>query len=89
MGIFPPPPPQALQESQEILDQWVREEIKDAMEFLVQQEKKEKRVQLAHYLGYASFSFRRIISDIVVFHYSRTSPLTELMSLYLFWVCDN
>lgn len=48
---------QALQDSQEILDQRVREVIKDVMEFLVQLEKKEKQVLLAHHLGYSNLFF--------------------------------
>lgn len=39
---------QVLQDCQEILDQWVREVIKDLMEFLVQPEKKEKQACWEH-----------------------------------------
>lgn len=80
---------QALQDSQEILDQRVREVIKDVMEFLVQLEKKEKQVPLAHHFGYTSFLFHRIISVTVILHGSRNSSLTELMIFNVFWVCDN
>ena len=63
----------------------MREVIKDLMEFLVQPEKKEKQVQLAHH-GYTSFTFHRMISDTVILHHSRNSSLTELMTFKLFWV---